>query len=452
MTPERRILTARARIGLALLASGLLSPLVGVRAVGQSSPRVTADARHALYELRGGQWLTGNRFEKRTMYMSDGRFVRRPSHAADSVVNLAGGYIVPPFAEGHNHWLEPRGLQAYVQSYLRDGVFYVKDQANSPYIRTQIDSALNIPRSVDFVSANQGWTGPGGHPLQIVKQFAAFGVFPKAWGDSSFDRNVVMVVQDSTDIADRWPLFLQGHPAFTKAFLLNSEEFTRRSTDDKFLYRRGINPALIPEIVRRSHAAGLRVSAHIYTAADFRAAVKGGVDDIAHFPGTGIPAEPDMPLSAYVITDADARAAAARGVSVTTTLYWLGEIEDTVRQARVLREVIRPNLALLRKHGVALRIGSDQFRGTSLQEADVLVRLGLFSPRELIRLWSTETPKAIFPKRRVGELAIGAEASFLALDGNPFVDFASVHHIITRVKQGEVIRLEHSPPSFPALP
>jgi len=417
---------------------------VGGRAVPSPAARV--------YEIRGGHWLAGDHFEDRTMYMSAGRFAPAPGRAADSVIHVDGEYVVPPFAEAHNHWLEPKGIRAYVQASLRDGVFYVRDMGNAPAIRSQIDTALNTPTSVDFVSANQGWTAPGGHPLQIAQQFVRFGVFPAAWADSGLDRNVVNVVRDSADVAARWPAFLQGHPDFVKVFLLNSEDFATRANDSAYVYRRGINPALVSEIVRRAHAAGLRVAAHIYTAADFRAALDGGVDIIAHFPGTGLLTEPQKPLSAFAITDADARKAAERRVPVTTTLYWLPEIEDSLARERALAEVIRPNLALLRKHGVRILIGSDEFRGTSSTEADVLIRFGLFTPADLLRAWSVETPRDIFPGRRIGELSSGAEASFLALRGNPLTDFRSVHAIALRVKQGRVLQLDVPPPQFPGIP
>ena len=426
-----------------LLLSMLLAGCAGAR---ESAAR----ARARVIEVRNGSWFTGSSFEPRTMYMSEGRFIAAPNAAADSVIDLASAFVVPPFAEGHNHWLEPAALPAYIQSYLRDGVFYLKDQGNSPYVIARIDTAMNTPSSVDFISANQGWTGPGGHPLQIARQFVAFRVFPSPWVDS-LDRNVVMVVNDSADVAARWPLFLESKPAFVKVFLLHSEEHSSRRNDPAFMHRRGIDPALVPEIVRRAHAAGLRVSAHVYTAGDFRNAVRGGVDDIAHFPGTGLGTEPDLPNHVYRITDADAREAARRGVTVTTTLSWLDEVTDTAQRVRMLADVIRPNLALLRAHRVRLLVGSDQFRETPASEAELLVRTGLFTPRQALVAWSMDTPKAMFPSRAIGQLSAGAEASFLALEGNPIADFRNVRRIRLRVKQGMVLRLQEPMPDFPPL-
>lgn len=47
--------------------------------------------------------------------------------------------------------------------------------------------------------------------------------------------------------------------------------------------------------------------------------------------------------------------------------------------------------------------------------------------------------QGIFPGRRLGRIADGAEASFLVLDGNPIDDFSAVTRIFLRVKQGTVL-------------
>lgn len=418
-------------------------------AAPHTSARDPGASQATVYSYHGGRWFNGSGFEPRTMYVSDGLFIDLPATPPDSVIDLAGSFVVPPFAEAHNHWLEPKAVTAYVQSYLHDGVFYVQDQANSPSVRARMDSALNRKASVDYISANQGWTGPGGHPIQIGRQFMKFGTFPSGWTDADLDRNLVMVVRDSADVAARWPRFIADRPDFAKVFLLYSEEHARRSTDSAFQFRRGIDPTLVPEIVSRAHAAGLRISAHIYTAADFRTAVAAGVNIIAHFPGTGY--EPTLGIGAFKLTEQDAQLAAEHHVSVITTLHWLGIADDSAQNAMLLREVIRPNLALLRQHKVPILIGSDEFRATPLNEASVLVKTHLFTPLEAILSWSVLTPRAIFPSRRLGEFAAGYEASFLALRGDPLANFNSVRNIVLRVKQGAVLHLLEPRPAFPPL-
>jgi imidazolonepropionase-like amidohydrolase len=89
---------------------------------------------------------------------------------------------------------------------------------------------------------------------------------------------------------------------------------------------------------------------------------------------------------------------------------------------------------------VRLAVGSDGYRDTSVGEARYLAALGVFQPMELLRLWSQDTPRAIFPNRRVGCLENGCEASLLVLAGDPSADFANTGRITLRMKDGYLLQ------------
>ncbi len=56
--------------------------------------------------------------------------IRSPG-LVDQTIDLRGRYIVPPFAEAHNHNVEPRpDIANVIRRYLTDGIFYVKVPAN----------------------------------------------------------------------------------------------------------------------------------------------------------------------------------------------------------------------------------------------------------------------------------------------------------------------------------
>ena len=73
--------------------------------------------------------------------------------------------------------------------------------------------------------------------------------------------------------------------------------------------------------------------------------------------------------------------------------------------------------------------------------ADVLYlhQLGVFGNLEMLKIWCEDTPRAVFPGRKIGRLRHGYEASFLVLRENPLVNFAAVKLITMRVKQGVLI-------------
>jgi len=378
-------------------------------------------------EYSGGRWFDGNRFVPRTMYVVDGAFRQRRPATVDSTVDLAGGYVVPPFSDAHQHLYAP--IDGTVRAYLRDGIFYVRDQANAPIGRRAIDAQLNRPTGFDYVSANQGWTSPGGHPVEVVLRAAVPANPMAAKIRERMTPDFVMQVDSPADLEKHWNYFLAGDPKpdFVKIFLLWSEDYAKRRGDPKYEGNRGMDPTLVPVIVRLAHKAGLKVSAHVYTAGDFRNAINGGVDWIAHLPGGRGKAAP------FLLTDADGALAKRHGVTVVTTVTQHG---DSALTDQLVKSQYAHNIGVLRRHGVPLLLGSDRFGDTAATEAEALKRTGLFSNLELLRMWSVTTPRAIFPKRRIGRLQDGYEASFLVLDGDPLADFGNTRRIVRRVKQG----------------
>ena len=67
--------------------------------------------------------------------------------------------------------------------------------------------------------------------------------------------------------------------------------------------------------------------------------------------------------------------------------------------------------------------------------------LKVFSNLELLKMWCENTPRAIFPRRKIGRLQEGYEASFIVLSDNPLDSFDSVTKIKVRFKQGNPIAI-----------
>ncbi|HKA59909.1 MAG TPA: amidohydrolase family protein [Gemmatimonadales bacterium] len=407
-------------VTLALLA-------LGCATTQQSGNQPSPPADHGV-AYRGGRWFDGTKFVSKTMYVAGGVFHTRAPVRIDSVVDLAGGYVVPPFSDAHQHLVDPR-IDQTIAMQLGAGIFYLKDQGSAPVIRRIIDPQLNKPTTFDFIGANQAWTSPGGHPVEVIKRGAAAGPFA-AFVRDSLDPALVMQVESPADIEQRWAYFLAGKPDFVKVHVYRSDVYQQRR-NDTIEGNVGIDPLLVPEIVKRAKASGLQVSAHVFTAADFRVAVTAGVQQIAHLPGGR------GPDSLFALTDADAAAAARAGVTVITTVT---QHEDSALLARLLKTQYANNINVLRRHHVPLLIGSDLIGRTATIEMVALAGSGLFTNLELLRMWSVTTPQAIFPSRRIGALQDGYEASFLVLRGDPLADFAQTRAISMRVKQGVLLR------------
>lgn len=399
--------------------------------------RLPGDARALAFT--GGRWFNGASFEERIAYAVNGTLTFARPARVDSTLDLAGGYVIPPFGEAHNHNVEHSSrIEATIAQYIADGVFYVKNPSNLPRTRAALAGKVNHPTGIDVAFANGGLTAPGGHPVPHV----AFNIRRGVWTDADGEGAFYFTVADKAELDRKWPSVLAGRPDFIKTFLLHSEEYERRR-DTLFTGWKGLDPALLPEIVRRAHAAGLRVSTHVATATDFHNALVGGVDEIGHMPGFRGNADVQLPdPSVYEIAEADARLAARRRTVVVTTLGGIRELDPAGADSLLRRKFDRlhaRNLRLLHAHGVRLALGSDDYGDTSVAEAMYLHGLGVMDNVALLKLWAEATPQAIFPARRIGCLRAGCEATFLVLRGNPLVDFQHVRDITLRVKQGNVL-------------
>jgi imidazolonepropionase-like amidohydrolase len=318
-------------------------------------------------------------------------------------------------------------------------VFYVKNPGNLPRGRDSVARRINVPGSIDVIFANGLLTATGGHPMGLYRRNLARGGMTVADGDGAF----FWLIDSLPDLERKWSRILAGHPDFIKVVLVHSEEYARRRDDSAFFNWRGMDPGLVAAVVQRAHAAGLRVSAHADTQGDFHNALLGGVDEINHVPGFRGDERAELPdPRPYEVSETDAKLAAAHGVVVVTTVG--GALGFDPRGADSLRRrqfdaLATRNLRVLRAAGVRLALGSDTYRDDSVLEAEYLATLGVFTPLELVRLWSEATPLAIFPQRRVGCLEDGCEASWLALAGDPSADFASTRRLALRMKDGRLL-------------
>ncbi|MFW6083897.1 MAG: amidohydrolase family protein [Gemmatimonadota bacterium] len=414
-------------------------------------------AAQQTYEFRGGSWWNGSSFEPRAMYSVENTFSSRRPAQVDSVIDLSGMFVVPPYGEAHTHTV------AYVPSrtvdLLKDGVFYALILNVGREAIGRSVTWFNRRNSLDVNFAAAGVTAPDGHPMQIMARRGATA--------EELDGDWVTTVETEDDLEAKWPALREANPDVIKVFLLYSEQYReRRGNPDIPARYRGMEPSLVPSIVRRAHREGLRVAAHVRTAHDFHVAVEAGVDIVAHLPGFSMgPSsqadldDPDRMADIehpewFRIDPRDAERAAQAGITVVPTIGRVdpvGEGPDSLpesarrlldRLVTVRREVLTANLRLLKDHGVTLAAGSDAGEGSPVTEVLELERLGVFSRAELLNMLTRGAAHVIFPGRSLGRLEAGFEASFLALAADPTQRLDNLRSIRLRFKQGAPLDLE----------
>jgi hypothetical protein len=281
---------------------------------------------------------------------------------------------------------------------------------------------VNRSNSVDVSYANAILTSGDGHPIGMTLDSFKEAKIPVPKVEE-FEGKSIFIIDSEQDIARKWPLIIAGKPDFIKTILVHSQNFTkRRETPNLFGYN-GLNPTLLPLIVKQAHKSGLRVSTHITSGADFTVAVRAGVDEINH-----------------LIAPEIAKLAARQGTVVVTTAQIAMQFAKGDELARV-QDVQRKNLTLLKQSGVRIAIGSDNYMGTSVDEAMYLKSLNVLDNAYLLRMWTVTGPLTIFPTRKIAQLREGYEASFLVLPGNPLENFDYVKDVRMRYKQGVAIAL-----------
>lgn len=384
-------------------------------------------------KLENGMWFDGQKFSKRTVWIYDGNLrFKANGRKAEKTIDIKGKYVVPPFAEAHNHNLESEyELQKRIDEYLSHGVFYVKLQSS---IKKRIEPLMknyNHPLGLDISLTYAPITGTDGHPIAVRKRYLEQGLFGNLFQNlKEIETHGYFIVDTEKELSEKWESVLSFKPEFIKVILSYSEEYEKRKDDPAYFGRKGLNPKLLPEIVKRAHQKGLRVSVHVNTPADFREAIISNADEIAHLPGYS---------NGLKISPEDARLAAKKGVVVVTTAVLAKQRIKDPNYDKLL-EGVKYNLKILKDAGVKLAVGSDDYNDTSLGEATFLAETGVFSNLELLKMWSETAAETIFPNRRIGKLKNGYEASFLVLDGNPVEDWSSVQKIHLKVKQGQILK------------
>jgi imidazolonepropionase-like amidohydrolase len=408
------------------------------------------------YEFSGGWWFNGKGFVRQKLYAVNGIFQKRRASHVDKVIELGDLYIVPPFADAHSHAFDnPKSIDDAVATNLRDGIFYGFSLTNSIKGKTLVADKVNKPDSIDVGYADAGLTATLGHPIlsaEVTANGIPWDALAANWSrllkSHTAEGDAYFVIDNLDELEKKWPRIISSKPDVIKIFLLDTENFEEHRRSTTTINDKGLDPILVPAIVARAHGSKLRVVAHVETAADFRVAVRAGVDIIAHLPG--LAPKKNENLLRYELTEADAELAKRKGVSVVATA-WLAErlaapkpwlsgaaAEADTAQLERAKEIQRHSLKRLMDHGVPIAIGSDLYENATT-EASYLERLGVFDSPTLLQMWSRTTAQLIFPKRRIGQLTAGYEASLLALSCDPLKDFACTRQISIRMKQGRLL-------------
>ncbi len=200
------------------------------------------------------------------------------------------------------------------------------------------------------------------------------------------------------------------------------------------------DPAEIRSITSTAHRLGLKVAAHAHGARGIEDAAKAGVDSIDH--GT--------------FADGPAiQAMKSGGAWMVPTLMAFTGVRDRLGKG-VFTPVVEAKgraalaqwgtaLAAAHRAGIKIAYGTDAGvfeHGRNGEEAELMVRLGGMSPREVLVSATTGAAELLGLANEVGTLEAGKSADLIAVDGDPLTDPAAATRVGYVMVKGKPVPME----------
>jgi len=365
----------RAMAGLLLLASLVPGP--------------PAKAGYALRGVRVLDVVTGRYSEPSVVLVTGARIERILPAAsysptlADSSIDLTGKYLLPGLIDAHVHFSLAGTIHANAVATVQAGFTTVADLgARGPRVLRYRDSVNTGTAPGPRILAAGLWIGIKGG----VCEFSGIGL-P---GDpAAFRQRVTENVQAGADLIK---LCISGWPAEAYA---NPDSYQ-------------LADSLITCSVSEAHDAGRLVIAHDLSRGGVRAALRAGVDGLAH--------------AAY-LDSALALELKRRNVFLIPTLASLTG-GDTSAASRALVDAVR----LAHRVGVSIVFGTDAgviTHGDNALEFAALLGAGL-TPLDAIRAATINAARALRLADSVGTIKAGMLADLIILNADPLQDLATL--------------------------
>jgi imidazolonepropionase-like amidohydrolase len=200
------------------------------------------------------------------------------------------------------------------------------------------------------------------------------------------------------------------------------------------------DPAEIRAITSTAHRLGLKVAAHAHGARGIEDAARAGVDSIDH--GT-------------FADSAAIQAIKANGSWYVATLMAFTGVRDRlgkniftpVVEAKGREALAQWGTGLTAAHraGVKIAFGTDAGvfeHGRNGEEAELMVRLGGMTPREVLVSATTGAAELLGLASEVGTLDVGKSADLIAVDGDPLAEAVALTRIGYVMVKGKPVPMQ----------
>ena len=370
----------------------------------------------------------------------------------DFHTHVRGGMIVP--------WqpLMAPTFEFNLQAALYSGIVAIVDmsgQDTSSMRAHSRDIEQGRPLGPRLFTAGRGFTVTDGHPRRmgrLIRDSVPCIVRP-------------FLPKLGANISEGWEEF--------QAHLSAGPDFTKVYVDRIPLSADLMSQSQLEEIVRRSHASGVRVVAHVGESANLEAIVKAGADGAAHIVykdeiseslAKEVAARGMFVVPTLVVWDNMYQLLGRRSIDQFTPIEWSSMHPDRRAAMRsrgplpkadqdwldfnaaVFRtnHLIFKNTARLRKAGVLILAGSDSpnvglgMGGSLHRELLLLVKAGLTPTEALIS--ATSAPARVLRREAdFGTVQVGRSADVFLVKGDPTKDISDTQRIEAVIYRGALL-------------
>jgi hypothetical protein len=397
---------------------------------------LSAQTAPKTYEYKNGSWYNGSNFTNGTWYVVNNKFSKKAPSKIDSVVDLQGRWVVPPQGDVYcSSVADNSNAASLLKLYMDEGVFYLQILGNTQEGRNTVQPMVNKGTAPDVVFGNGVLTCTLGYPF-LEYEGPAQGIRnPTQWG-VNYDKiktghkmlgNGYWFIDNKDMFAANWDKIKAQKPGVIEIYLLDAQNAGGKEG-------KGLDAEVAKLIVKKAHKADIRVYAFTETAEDVRLAFKLGVDGLANMPGHNWDGVGDT--KKYELSDDDLKKLAKKKTPVAT--LFSHALANGQRSA--VTAFHAKTLKRLLDNDVNVVLGSNDPQRSNRAELNYWFNLPNIDYARLVKVICENTPRAVFPDRKIGKIEDGFEASFLVLSDTPMENILKIRAISFKVKNGLVLK------------
>lgn len=386
------------------------------------------------YELKNGYFFNGQDFDQKTWYVSRGILTSKRPAVVDSVLDLENHWVIPAMGDMFSISVADNSLAAdQLKTYQGEGVQYLLIAGNTPEGRDEVvKMASGNSQYPDMVFTNGTLTSRGGYPVFEQEARSAKVYKPE---DLQKRREELLaartmlgkaywVFDTPADISASWKKIQDQNPGAVLVQLRQSGTSGSR----------GLTPEMAKSIAREAKKSKLRVFYQIETLEDLRLALTLKPGGIIGLPGASWKGAGSS--EAFRLSDADIATLAKRQVPVVPQFAQIQGLDGVDMES--VKAFQAETLKRLMEKGVQVCMGSGDPQRTIRNELNYWFQLGGLDSGKTLKILCENTPKAVFPNRKLGRIAEGFEANLVVLNDNPLSNILKVRASSFKMKNGRL--------------